>query len=154
MKKSIIPIIFALLVGFFMTKYVLDNYNNKEELIPTFIESENLYFIQQGVYSSYESLKENLIDFDNYIYTIINSKYYAFIGITSNLENVDILKDYYKSLGYITYVKEFKVSNKEFLAAIKNYDNVLSYETNEIVLKTLINQVLKKYKEVVLNGQN
>ncbi|MEG0826399.1 MAG: hypothetical protein RR404_02895 [Bacilli bacterium] len=152
MKKYIAPVFIALLVGFFSAQFMFNQYDDKETLTPVFNNGENLYFIQQGVYSTIESLKDNMKDFNNYIYTIINAKYYAFIGITKNQENAQKIQDYYKQLGYITYIKEFKVGNSTFLKSLSNYDNVLENTNDDNTIKTLINQVLTKYKELVVDG--
>lgn len=151
MKKYIFPIFLSIVVGFFTTKFMFDQYGSKETLSPVFNQGENLYFIQQGVYSSVDSLKENLKNFNNYIYTIINGKYYAFVGITKNVEIVAKMQEFYKENGYITYVKEFKIRNKEFLMAVENYDAVLKETTDKEVVKTIINQTIAKYKELVVD---
>lgn len=151
MKKYIFPIFLSIVVGFFTTKFMFDQYSNKEILTPVFNQGENLYFIQQGVYSSVDSIKENLKNFNNYIYTIINSKYYVFIGITKNQEIVNKMQEFYKDNGYVTYVKEFKVRNKEFLMVVDNYDAVLKETNDEEVIKTVINQTIAKYKELVVD---
>ena len=151
MKKYIFPILLSIVVGFFTTKFMFNQYGQKQTLTPVFNQGENLYFIQQGVYSSVDSLKSNLKHFNNYIYTIINGKYYAFIGITKNEEIVKKMQEFYKENGYITYVKEFKVKNKEFLMAVNNYDAVLKETTDNDVIKTIINQTIAKYKELVVD---
>lgn len=152
MKKYVTPIFLALLVGFFLGKFMFNQYDDKQMLTPVFSSGENIYFIQQGVYSNLESVKENLKSFNNYIYTIINSKYYVFIGITKNEENLQKMQEFYQQLGYNTYVKEFKVSNETFLKSLSNYDNVLLNTDNKDTIKTLIDQVLTKYKELVVDG--
>lgn len=152
MKKYITSIFLALLVGFFISQYMFSKYEDKETLLPAFSTAKNVYFIQQGVYSTLDSVKENLKPFDNYIYTVINSKYYVFTGITKNQKNVQKMQEFYQQLGYNTYVKEFKVSNEEFLNSLNNYDSVLENTDNNDTIKTLINQVLTKYKELVIDG--
>ena len=62
------------------------------------------------------------------------------------------MQEFYQQLGYNTYVKEFKVSDEEFLNSLENYDSVLLNTDNNDTIKTLINQVLTKYKEMVVDG--
>lgn len=151
MKKYIFPILLSILVGFFTTKFMFDQYANKETLRPVFNTGENIYFIQQGVYSSIESVKENLKKFNNYIYTIINGKYYVFIGMTKNQEIALKMQEFYSKNGYITYVKEFKVKNSDFLMALDNYDAVLKDTVDDEVIQNIINQTIAKYKELVVD---
>ena len=152
MKKYIFPILLSIVVGFFTAKFMFNQYGETEKLIPVFSQGEYLYFIQQGVYSSVESVKENLKNFNNYIYTIINGKYYVFIGISKNMQNVEKIQGFYKKNGYITYVKEFKVKNSDFLNVIDNYDSVLLETTDDVVIKSITNQTIAKYKELVVDS--
>lgn len=152
MKKYIFTILLSIIVGFFTTKFMFDQYTNKETLKPVFSVGENVYFIQQGIYSTLESVKENLKDFNNYIYTVINGKYYVFIGMTKNETVLTKIQEFYKKQGYTTYVKEFKIKDEEFLMALDNYDIVLKETVDEEVIKTIINQTIKKYKELVVDN--
>ena len=155
MKRYIYPIFLSIIVGFFTTKFIFSEYGQTEKLYPVFSSGENLYFIQQGVYSSEESVKTNLSKFNNYIYTIINGKYYVFIGITKSLENSLKMQEFYKKNGYVTYVKEFRVKDSEFLVAVDNYDAILKETNDDEVIKTIMDQTIAKYKELVVdNGQN
>lgn len=152
MKKYIFPIFLSVIVGFFTAQFMFNQYSDKEPLYPVFNQGENLYFIQQGVYSSLESVKENLKSFNNYIYTVINSKYYVFIGITKSSEVVSKMQEFYKNSGYVTYVKEFKVKNNEFLMAVENYDAVLKETNEQDVIEKIINETITKYKELVVDS--
>ena len=152
MKKYIFPVLLSIIVGFFTTKFMFDQYTNKEKLVPTFGVGENVYFIQQGIYSSTDSVKEHLKNFNNYVYTIINGKYYVFIGITKNQDVVKKMQEFYSKKGYITYVKEFKVKTSEFLLALDNFDAVLKETTDEEVIQNIINQTIAKYKELVVDN--
>ena len=123
MKKNIVPIISALLVGFLLAKFTIEQYDKKEKLKTVFSEFEKVYFIQQGVYSTKESMEENMSDFSYYIYNLDEDKYYTYIGITRNKENCDKLKGFFEKMGYITYIKEFDVDNVAFIEVLNQYDN-------------------------------
>lgn len=155
MKKYLVSIFFALLTGIIIGKYLFSQYDEKETLTPTFNEKTTLYFIQQGVYSTKESMIENTRMFKNYIYTILNEKYYCFIGITKNEKNLKKIEEFYQRNGYVTYVKELPVSNQEFLNQIDEYDTLLDATNDEEAIQTIIEEVIQKYKELVVdNGQN
>lgn len=151
MKKYIIPILSALLVGFLLAKFMIDQYDKKENLKTVFNDSQTLYFIQQGVYSSEENMKKNMSDFAYYIYNVSQEKYYTYIGITKSKENSDKLKDFYKKLGYITYVKEISINNEDFLEVLEQYDKLLESTDDNNTIKAICSQVLSKYEELILN---
>lgn len=151
MKKYIVPILSALLVGFFLAKFMIDQYDKKESLKTVFNNTETLYFIQQGVYSTKENMEKNMTDFAYYIYNIENDKYYTFIGITRLNENSDKLKGFYEKLGYITYIKEINVDNEAFIEILEQYDKLLQTTEDDNTIKAICSQILSKYEELVLN---
>jgi len=151
MKKYIMPILSALLVGFLLAKFMINQYDKKENLKTVFNSYETLYFIQQGVYSTKESMEKNMSDFAYYIYNIENDKYYTYIGITKTKENSDKLKGFYEKLGYITYIKEINVDNIGFVELLNQYDQLLETTEDENTIKAICSQVLSKYEELILN---
>ena len=110
MKKYITPIFCSICLGFFMGFFLCNQYEGKVDLKTVFSESEPLYFLQSGVYSSLESMQENVANLSNYIYTEEEGKYYVYIGITSSEANVDKLKGIYQQMGYSIYSKKLDVS--------------------------------------------
>ena len=59
MKKYFLTIIISLLVGFLLSNYMIKKYENNPLSLPVFNETETVFLIQQGVYSSYESMQKN-----------------------------------------------------------------------------------------------
>lgn len=154
MKKYVLPILMALIVGMILGRFVLNQYEFEGKIVPVGSKSKNAYFIQQGVYSSKESMKENLSDFPYYIYSIKDDRYYVYIGITFLKDNLDKIKGYYEKKGYITYVKELIINNDDFITVLEQYDNLLQNSDEEEVINTICSQVLSKYEELVLQDDN
>lgn len=154
MKKYFMPILLALITGLILGRFVLNQYEFEGKIVPVGAKSKNAYFIQQGVYSSKESMEENMTDFPYYIYTIIDDKYYVYIGITFLEENLEKIKGYYEKKGYITYVKELSVNDEKFITVLEQYDNLLQGSDEEEVIGTVCSQVLNKYEELVLKNDN
>ena len=59
MKKYFVTIIISLLIGFLLANFMLRQYDSTVKVIPTFKQNETIYLVQQGVYSSLESMKDN-----------------------------------------------------------------------------------------------
>ena len=55
MKKYLTTIIISILVGFLLSYYMLKEYESVN-IIPVFNVKETAYLVQQGVYSSMESM--------------------------------------------------------------------------------------------------
>ena len=62
MKKYLLTIIISLLVGFLLSFYMLKEYESID-IIPVFNTKETAYLVQQGVYSSVESMQDCLKSF-------------------------------------------------------------------------------------------
>ena len=155
MKKFIFPLISAILIGFLLGKFMFNQYDYKSSIKTVFNDkSEMVYFIQQGVYSSLESMEKNVTDFNYYIYDVIDGKYYVYVGMTKNKDNVSKLEGYFKNMGYIIYVKEFKIDNNEFLTVLTQYDELLLQTEDSKAIKTIQNQILAKYEELIGKGES
>lgn len=151
MKKYLLTFLIALVIGFFLSNFFLKQYDDFEG-IKVSGKGENLYFVQYGVFSSLESLEENTISLQNYVYNKQDNLYYVYVGITKLEENAKKIVNYYKNLGYDAIIKEFGITNKSFLELLVNYDEVLKNTDDETAIASIINQVLIKYEEVVISG--
>ena len=67
-------------------------------------------------------------------------------------DNKNKIVKYFEELGYKVLVKEYGISNKKFLNLLDNYDNTLKSTNDKTAISSIINQVLVKYEEVVING--
>ena len=153
-KKYMMPTFIALITGLILGRFVLNQYNFEGKIIPTISSSKYAYFIQQGVYSSKESMEDNVLSFPYYIYMVDNEKYYVYIGITFLEENMEKIKGYYKDKGYTTYVKQININNDDFITVLEQYDILLKETSDKEVIGTVCSQVLKKYEELVLRSDN
>ena len=142
MKKYIVTIIISLLVGFLLSNYMIKEYDS--DILSVFNEKKTLYLIQQGVYYSLESMKENTSNLNEYIYSNIDNLYYVYIGITLDIENTTKIQNAYKEMN--TIVKTNIISDKELIEYIEKFDIVLKETNDEKTIKEITKQVLKKYK--------
>lgn len=154
MKKYITTFLSALLIGLVIGRFILNQYTFEGRIVSTFKTNTTIYFVQQGVYSSKESMESSTTSLPYYIYNIEDNKYYVYIGITKNLENADKIKGYYEDLGYTTYVKEFNIDNEDFITVLSQYDVLLKESSDKEVIGTVCSQVLNKYEELVLKNGN
>ena len=151
MKKYLLTFLIALVIGFFLSNFFLKQYEDFDG-IKVSNKGESLYFIQYGTFSSLEDLEENTINLQNYVYNKDDNLYYVYVGITKDKENALKIVNYFKDLGYETTIKEFGITNKDFLNEIVNYDEILKNTNDVTAISSIINQVLMKYEEVVING--
>ena len=151
MKKYLFTFFMALIVGFFLCNFFLKQYDDYNG-IKVSSTGEDLFFIQFGVFSSLESLEENTISLQNYVYSKQDNLYYVYVGITNLEENANKIVEFYKNKGFNTIIKKFQINNKEFTELLVNFDQILKDSNDATVISSVINQVLMKYEEVVISG--
>lgn len=148
MKKYLFPVSVSLILGISMAYFIIKQYETMPALAVS-SDAESLFYIQRGVYSDMDNMKNNMKDFTNYIYNVEDNQYYAYIGITTSKENALKIQNYYKSLGYDTFLKEKITDNKDFINILKQYDELLAKTDDNESIKVICNQVLAKYEELV-----
>ena len=146
MKKYLLTIIVSLLVGFLLSFYMLKEYESVN-IIPVFNVKETAYLVQQGVYSSMESMQENTSHLSDYIYSVIDNMYYVYIGISLESDNVNKIQEYYKNKDINTIIKTTTISDNDLINSLRQYDMVLRETNEEETIKEIIKQTLSKYKE-------
>jgi len=152
MKKYGLTIVLAVIVGILLSKLFYNQYSDKKRLKTVFGKGETVYIARQGIYSSLESVKENTMNLNYYIYNIVDDKYYVYYGITKDLENYEKIAGNLKSLGYDNYREEITVSSEAFMETLEQYDLLLKETKDNTIIKAICAQVLSSYEELVLGG--
>ena len=99
----------------------------------------NIYYIQYGVYTSYDAALKNTSSLNNAKIIEIDDKYYVYLGITSNYDVAIKVQSLYKEKGIYTYIRSDYVKNSETLDSLKKLEN---YQDNSS---------LSDYQEVFKN---
>lgn len=146
MKKYFITIILSILVGFLLSNFILKEYDKDALLLPSIKESTEAYLIQQGVYSTMESMEENTSHLSDYIYSVIDNMYYVYIAMTLDNDNVTKLQEYYNNKGINTIVKTTLLNNSDFINELKQYDSIIKQTNDDETIKEVCKQVLSKYE--------
>ncbi len=131
-----------------MGTYMFSQYDKKKiEKVSTGTKyiNQTVYAFQYGVYSNKENMLNNLKNV-NYVYQLIDNKYYVYVGMTRNKDNIEKLKKYFKSLSYDIYVKEITV-NGEFAENLSQYDLLLDEATTNESISTILKTTLAKFEE-------
>jgi len=146
MKKYMFTIILSLAVGFLLANFMLRQYSKDLPILPAFGRSEIVYLIQQGVYSSAQSMNYNTQNLSHFIYSLIDEMYYVYIGMTLEENNAKKLQEYYDNLGIDTIIKTTTISDNDFIEQLRHYDLILMSTTDNEVIREVIKQVLSKYE--------
>ncbi len=153
MKKILISMCCSIFLGFLMGSYIFHEYDSKVQIKSTFSEQkETVYFLQLGVYSDIEKVKQQAEIFHNYIYTEENDKYHVYVGMTLNKKNAEKIKELLEKKGYTIYVKDMILTEKTFIDQLKQYDLVLEKTTEEEAIFKVLEKILNAYKDGVIDG--
>lgn len=150
MKKYIPIILLSIITSLIMVKLVYDQYDTKENIKTVFNKDETIYLVRVGIYSTFESMKENTMNLSYYIYNIENNMYYVYVGITKDLENYNKIAGYFKTLGYDNYRTEITIKSDAFIENLKQYDMLLKETTDNKIVNAICSQVLALYEELVI----
>ncbi len=123
MKKTIIMIILALVVGFTFGFLFLKKFNTETITEVSNIKSQ-VYAFQIGVYKNKDNAL-NSATTNKGIVILDNDIYRVYIAILKDETLIDNLKDYYDSLGINYYLKAINVSSKTN-NIIDNYESLLN----------------------------
>ena len=148
MKKYLFPVTISLLIGISMAYFIIKQ-SEGMPILAVSSNAETLYYVERGIYSDLENMENNMKEFTDYIYNTENNQYHTYIGITTNKENALKIQNYYKNLGYDTNLVEKITDNKEFINILRQYDELLNKTDDSESIKTICNQVLAKYEEMV-----
>lgn len=152
--KGIYSLILCIIIGGLMSKYILDQYDNKKLVQKSSNDKEIVYFLKQGSYSTKEEMENNMNNISYYIYSIEAEKYNTYVGMTSKKENIEKLKKHFNNIGYSIEAKEIEVTDKQFLETLQQYDLMLENTEDTNTISAICSQVLAKYEELVINDEN
>ncbi len=144
MKRFIIPILLAVILGYLCANYVLALYEENNT-------TNNIYFLQVGAYKNKESIDE-FKNINNKITIKEDNKYYTYIGITSSSEEANYIKKLYKQNNIEVYIKEKSVNDISFLTKLKQYDILLKSRKTFDEINSVLETILATYEEEVLNS--
>ena len=141
MKKTILTIVLAILIGFTFGFFFLKKFTPKTITEVSNIKSQ-VYAFQIGVYKNKDNAIKNATT-NNSIVVEDNHLYQVYIALLKDQTLIDNLKKYYDSIGLNYYLKAINVSynteniinNYELLlnnCDSSNYDMILSSMLKEI----------------------
>lgn len=149
--KYMRAMLLSLVIGFFLSFFVFKQYKNYNG-VTVYKEGDEYFFLERGIYDSKSDMEKNSINLENYIYRKEADKYYMYVGITKNKDNLAKITKYFKNKNIDVTEKKFYISSAKFSESINNLDNILINSDDEIVINEIINQGLNKYEEIILNG--
>ena len=138
MKKDyLIPIFIAILIGFISANYIYKEYKN------TTTNNKDIYFIQ---ISASNTLNDNT-NTKNTLTLKEDDKYYTYIGMTSNKDIANKIKEIYKKDNIDLYIKKKNIDNINFITELEQYDILLKGTDTKEEIDNILKSILSSFEE-------
>ena len=145
MKKTLITVGIALLIGSFFGYFMFDNLN--ETIDSAFYSYEELTFFQTGVFTRKENALEASKKYNSSTIVQDGDIYRVYIAILNNEENIKTMKEYFDSKSIKYYLKKENVRKENYIEEIKKYERLLLQSEEKDTFDAINKQILKTYEE-------
>ena len=145
MKKLIIKSFIFISIGFLLGNMIFDN---NKEFFRKMKSTDTYYFLQEGVYSDYNNLQNNISKISEKIIEEQQDKYYVYVGITKDKTVAELLKNIYEKKGIKVYQKEKNISSREFSENVNQFDWLMKETEDEDQILMIEKIVLANYEEI------
>lgn len=127
-----------------------NNLYNKVDfnLLKTFKENNDFYLLQLGTYDNKESMQRDTRDISPKVYEVKNNKYYVYVGISSNINNINKLKEIYKNQEVTT--KVINIKDEEFINNLRQFDILIDNTNNKEEILTIEEVILSSFNKKIL----
>lgn len=143
MKKTLLTILGAILVGFGLGLFFFKKFDTNIEALATSVKS--IYAVQVGVYKNIDNAKDVANKMEG-IVVLDNDYYRVYIDIIKDKEILNSREEYYKNNNINYYLKIINPS-KEFITKLDDYEIILKNTSiSADKIKVVREQILKEYQ--------
>ena len=143
MKKTLLTILGAILVGFGLGLFFFKKFDTNIEALATSVKS--IYAVQVGVYKNIDNAKDVANKMKG-IVVLDNDYYRVYIDIIKDKEILNLREEYYKNNNINYYLKIINPS-KEFITKLDDYEIILKNTSiSADKIKVVREQILKEYQ--------
>lgn len=146
MKNKLVVALIFIISGI----VVGNNLYNKVDfkLLKTFKENNDFYLLQLGIYDTKEMMQRDTRNINPKVYEVKNNKYYVYVGISSNINNIDKIKGIYKDEELTT--KVINIKDEEFINNLRQFDILIDNTNDKDEILTIEEVVLSSFNKKIL----
>ena len=142
-KKLLIFILISIMAGYGFSLLLNRFAKNRE------INKYNTYLLQAGIYTSESNLNEYVKKLKSFVINKENGKYYVYVGMTANEDNIDKLESIFEEENINIYVKKVYINNSGFINTLKQYDVLLKELTDTKDISKINEAILDSYESLI-----
>ena len=146
MKNKLIIALIFIISGIIVGNNLYSKVDFK--LLKTFKENNDFYLLQLGTYDSKEDMQRDTRDINPKVYEIKNNKNYVYVGISSNINNINKIKDIYSEKELTT--KVINIKDEEFITNLRQFDILIDNTNNKDEVLTIEEVVLSSFNKKIL----
>lgn len=147
-KKFIFSLIIAIASGTILGHTLFEKFKEEEQTV--FNYKTPVYFLREGVYDNLDYALENANKFATKIIVKDKAKYYLYLAISKNEDNLAMIKKIYNNNNLVVETKN--INNESFLTVLDQMENLLKKTSNNEEKLTIEKVILANYEELVLNN--
>lgn len=147
-KKFIFSLIIAIASGTVLGHTLFEKFKEEEQTV--FNYKTPVYFLREGVYDNLDYALENANKFATKIIVKDKAKYYLYLAISRNEDNLAMIKKIYNNNNLVVETKN--INNESFLTVLDQMENLLKKTSNNEEKLTIEKVILANYEELVLNN--
>ena len=147
-KKFIFSLIIAIASGTVLGHTLFEKFKEEEQTV--FNYKTPVYFLREGVYDNLNYALENANKFATKIIVKDKAKYYLYLAISKNEDNLAMIKKIYNNNNLVVETKN--INNESFLTVLDQMENLLKKTSNNEEKLTIEKVILANYEELVLNN--
>lgn len=148
-KKFIFSLIIAIASGTILGHTLFEKFKEEEQTV--FNYKTPVYFLREGVYDNLDYALENANKFATKIIVKDKAKYYLYLAISKNEDNLAMIKKIYNNNNNLV-VETKNINNESFLTVLDQMENLLKKTANNEEKLTIEKVILANYEELVLNN--
>ncbi len=147
-KKFIFSLIIAIASGTILGHTLFEKFKEEEQTV--FNYKTPVYFLREGVYDNLDYALESANKFATKIIVKDKAKYYLYLAISKNEDNLAMIKKIYNNNNLVVETKN--INNESFLTVLDQMENLLKKTSNNEEKLTIEKVILANYEELILNN--
>lgn len=147
-KKFIFSLVIAIASGTILGHTLFEKFKEEEQTV--FNYKTPVYFLREGVYDNLDYALESANKFATKIIVKDKAKYYLYLAISKNEDNLAMIKKIYNNNNLVVETKN--INNESFLTVLDQMENLLKKTSNNEEKLTIEKVILANYEELVLNN--
>jgi len=148
MKKIIIPILIALIIGSIFGFFIFKNIDTNIETV--FFGTKELTIFQAGVFLNEENANKFASNFKSTLVYKDDDFFRVYLAILNDTKSIEIMKEHFNLENINYYIRTITIRENAFIKELQKYETLLLNSTQNSTYDMVNQRILELYKELVI----